>query len=163
MLSDPFTTTTADHRFKVERGCECGCTLNSSHGFIVSNGSCLSTSSIWTIIAEEDYVIRLTFIVGERDVNDDQFRRLNSQIRVRDGETSSDNLLLNADAYHKLSDVTSSGRVMRVEYTTIGVIESSKEGFVAQYTSFCTYVLFLLRSYCIVFVTYRLLKPGSFV
>ena len=71
MLSEPFTTSTVDPRFKVEQGCECGCTFNSTPGFIVSNSSC-TIFSMWTILAEQDYRIRLAFIIIESETRDDQ-------------------------------------------------------------------------------------------
>jgi len=119
-------------------GCECGCLLDQSSGYlVVSSATYCPSKRIWLIRVHVGLVIRLTVI---------RFESRHGTVRVHDGNSSLANLLLQIDAKSTVppQPLISAGNTMRVEYVlppddplTTDVISDK---FVALYLAVSTYI-----------------------
>jgi len=93
-------------------GCECGCELNQSSGYIVASSSarrCAALPRVWSVRVADGLAIRLTLIRAGAY----------GTVRVHDGQSSLSNLLLQLDPATSLElprPLTSAGSTLRVEY-----------------------------------------------
>jgi len=91
-------------------GCECGCSLNQSSGYlVVSSATNCPSERVWLIHASDGMLIRLTVI---------RFDAQHGTIRVHDGNSSLANLLFQIDESSAIlpQRLTSAGNTIRVEY-----------------------------------------------
>ncbi|KAK7097246.1 hypothetical protein V1264_004254 [Littorina saxatilis] len=96
--------------------CHCGCTRTTDSGEIIASGRCKGLAT-WIIKTEPGEQVTLTFryydILYERQ-----------WVKVRDGESQSDELLFFSHDQSSPHDVTSSSNVMRVELMTEVIMSS---------------------------------------
>ena len=127
---------TATYRYTMLSGCECGCLLDQSSGYlVVSSVTSCPSKRIWLIRVSDGLLIRLTVI---------RFKARHGTVRVHDGNSSLANLLLQIDAGSTVppEPLMSAGNTMRVEYVPDdpALTADISDEFVALYLAVSKYI-----------------------